>query len=204
MFFPLHWGRNQSGMQAAVELTEEEARAAGHVWTTSCAYALTHARRLMDLDVHKQIGNRIIEPYSWITIVISGTNWNNLWALRCHEAAEPHFQLLAHRAREAYTASSPVARQWGEWHLPYVRPDERLGDPVAVSVGRCARVSYLTHDQKYEPDADVALYRRLATSKPMHATPLEHVALAWNGSSRSNFDPGWLQHRKQLAGECTR
>jgi thymidylate synthase ThyX len=45
---------------------------------------------------------------------------------------------------------------------------------VKLSVARCARVSYLTHDGKRDVDADLALYDRLVTSG--HMSPLEHAA----------------------------
>jgi hypothetical protein len=66
-----------------------------------------------------------------------------------------------------------------------------------ISVARCARVSYLTHDGK-EPDiqSDLALYDRLVGSKPLHASPAEHVATPMPGRW-GNFT-GWKQHRQFL------
>jgi hypothetical protein len=45
-----------------------------------------------------------------------------------------------------------------------------------LSAARCARVSYLTQDGLRDQQEDFKLYERLVTAKPMHASPLEHVA----------------------------
>jgi hypothetical protein len=73
---------------------------------------------------------------------------------------------------------------------------------LLVAVGRCARVSYLTHDGIRDPRADVELAKRLRSSG--HMSPFEHVAQAepfegifeWSGNFR-----GWKQYRKTIPNE---
>jgi hypothetical protein len=213
-FFPLHWGKAQKGMQAEEELGMEEKLMAGHEWIEARNDAMDTLLRLEQIGIHKQVGNRITEPWMWITIICSGTNWNNLWALRCHVAAEPHFQYIAYLAKEAYNRSTPKKLRWGDWHLPLVNEQDvqecPLEDLPLISTGRCARVSYLTHHGVRDPKEDVALCRRLMEHKPMHASPLEHPARAVNPNydmtdpNWGNYDPGWLQLRKTLQDECVR
>mgnify|MGYP003395132945 CR=1 FL=1 len=148
----------------------------------------------------------------WITIIVSATNFENLFALRCHPAAEPHFQNLSYKARKALDCSIPAKLNWGKYHLPLVNEDERLNmdvglEPCKVSSGRCARVSYLTHEGKRDVSEDIRLYEQLAKHKPMHASPLEHPAEAvdpmrYKNTDWGNFDPGWLQFRKMHKDEC--
>lgn len=215
--FPLHWGKNEKGMQASEELSIDQKLEAAGEWIQARNYAIERARALNHIGIHKQLGNRIVEPWMWITIIISGTSWENLFALRCHKDAEPHFQNLAYKVRSTYDNSTPRQWKWGDWHLPLVTgydyehlaPDFTLDQIAKISAGRCARVSYLTHEGKRDPEEDLKLCERLATHQPMHASPLEHPAQAkqpiyQGGRDWGNYDPGWLQLRKFYKNECVR
>jgi hypothetical protein len=72
-----------------------------------------------------------------------------------------------------------------------------------ASAGRCARVSYLTHDRRRDLRADLGLACRLSSSQPAHMSPFEHIA--WptlNPYHRSgNFRGGWKQFRKTFTNE---
>ena len=78
----------------------------------------------------------------------------------------------------AYRASVPAAVEMGRWHLPLVQDDERtLPDEelCKLSVARCARVSYLTHDGKRDRAKDLELYERLLGGGANgHWSPFEH------------------------------
>lgn len=205
-FFPLVWGKNQKGMQAAEEITEQDKLQAGYEWLNAKDHAVEFLLRLLALDIHKQIGNRIVEPWMWITVICSGTQWENFFALRCHHMAEPHIANLAYKMRDAYDASTPQQLQWGQWHLPLVVGNDldRLLESeytdlqtAKISGGRCSRVSYLTHHGTREPDADIELCDgRLTKEIPIHASGLEHPALAEEGYRNGNFGEGWKQLRK--------
>jgi thymidylate synthase ThyX len=161
------------------------------------------------LNVHKQVANRLLEPFMWHTVIVTATEWDNFFNLRCHPDAQPEIKLIAERMRAVMEASEPVQLDWSEWHLPLVRPEDRdqlasTEDLIKVSAGRCARVSYLTHAGKRDLDADVELHDRLLESG--HMSPLEHPARPlsaaelkeseWSGNFR-----GWLPYRKEIAGE---
>jgi hypothetical protein len=206
-FVPEYIGANKSGMQAGEELSQEQKDLARSVWTVARDNAVRSARALLEMGVHKQVVNRIIEPWMWITIIVSATEWENVWGLRCHPMAEPHFQKLAYMARDAMEESMPRVLQAGEWHLPLIHWDDEIdntispADLIKVSVGRCARVSYLTHDGKREPVKDIELHDRLVVQQPLHASPAEHVAQALATPERSGNFSGWLQYRKTLPNE---
>jgi thymidylate synthase ThyX len=160
------------------------------------------------LNVHKQVANRLLEPFMWHTVIVTATEWENFWNLRCHPDAQPEIRLVAERMRDAIEGSEPADLGWGEWHLPLVRTEDReeaaVEDLVKVSVGRCARVSYLTHAGKRDLQADIDLYQRLIDSG--HMSPLEHPAQPlteaelkeseWSGNFR-----GWRPYRKLILGE---
>lgn len=203
---PIRWGANQKGMQAGAELdTEAQALALG-AWLNHRDAAVEACRELHRLGVHKQHANRLIEPWMFITVILSATDWANFFALRNHDAAQPEFRHLA-AMMEAVYADPPEAIQYlsgGEWHMPLLRDeDENLPLDVrrAVSAARCARVSYLTHDGRRDVVEDLALHDRLSQSRPGHWSPFEHVARAEHDLEyRGNFC-GWTQYRKLFADE---
>ncbi len=187
-YVPTHWGKNQKGMQAEEELSEGEQTVATSWWLGARDKAVESARALLAVGVHKQITNRLIEPFMWHPTVISATEWSNFFNLRDHTAAHPDFRDLAHAMRELYGKSEPRQLGSNEWHMPYIGPedcgDEVLADVNAayekqnmlckVSVGRCARVSSLTHDGKYDLSADVGLHDKMHAGG--HMSPYENVA----------------------------
>ena len=176
---PVFWGKKRKGMQATDELSAEQIEVCKRLWLGALDSMASYVRELDNIGLHKQVTNRLIEPWQDITAIYSGTDWSNFFKLRCHKDAQPEEQLIARLIREAIEDSTPVER---DWHLPYVTNAEMntrtLRDLIRFSVARCARVSYLNHDGLYAPDDDIVLYDRLLASDPPHSGPLEHVALA--------------------------
>lgn len=202
-FMPLHWGKNQPGMQAEVELTEEEQTIAKLIWLEARDAAVNQAERLMDLGVHKQVTNRILEPYMWHTVIVTATEWSNFFALRRSPKAQPEIHHVADLMWDAMDESAPSFINWGEWHLPYIQEDERdlpLADLIRISSARCARVSYLTHDGVRDLDKDLQLYRDL--EGPGHMSPMEHPATPTDPNDEHRSNPGnfigWTQFRELL------
>jgi len=163
------------------------------------------------LNVHKQLVNRLLEPFMWHTLIVTASEWSNFWHLRAHPDAQPEIRQIAELMRRVFDASEPVEIGPEGWHLPLVDDLIATGtsrlDQLAllqISVGRCARISYLTHDGKRDPVADVRLHDRLLESG--HLSPFEHVARPLtNGELRdgewsANFR-GWRSYRKDLPGE---
>jgi len=191
--YPLHWGKNQKGMSAQTEVTEDEIKTASEVWQEARNDAIRHARRLIEIGIHKQVVNRLLEPFSTITVICSGTEYENFFEQRCHPDAQPEIQVLAKKMKFTYDASQPKQLAKGEWHLPLINQDDideidDIHELIKVAVGRCARVSYLNHDGVRNLADDVKLHDRLLTSKPAHLSPFEHVAIALpNSEQRANF-----------------
>jgi thymidylate synthase ThyX len=206
-FIPRYWGKNQKGMQAHQELTPEQAADACRVWLEARDSALQKAKELLEIGVHKQLANRLLEPFLWQSVIVTATEWDNFFGLRCHPDAQPEFQTIAIMMKESLKASTPVLLQDGEWHLPLISEEDKVHSSVAttselarISAGRCARVSYLTHDGRRDPVQDIALCDRLITSG--HMSPMEHPAMADSDVTRyvGNFK-GFIQLRKTLNNE---
>lgn len=195
-FVPLYWGKNQSGMQASGEV--EDKPRADRMWRLASQQAVASAMKLHDVGLHKQIVNRVLEPFLWHKAIISSTEWVNFLSQRDHEAAEPHMRILAKCIRAALAGSSPKLLDTGQWHTPYVDPetDRNMStlETCMVSAARCARVSYLTHNGQRDTGEDIRLCRKLAEAYPPHASPFEHVATPNDARVPGNFK-GWLQLR---------
>lgn len=199
---PIHWGKNQPGMQASEELTGEDLSHPKSAWLRAGWMAANHAEEMMAIGAHKQIVNRLLEPFQYISVVLTATDFDNWFELRAHENAQPEIQELATLMRDRMNESTPTLLRDGEWHLPYVTAadlnafgpiqtylrggpdgmrvwnDEMLWDVARkVSAARCCRVSYLKHDGSASSiEEDIALCDRLAGSRPIHASPFEHQA----------------------------
>lgn len=209
---PVFWGKNQKGMQAEVEMSPEEQRRAESQWLLARDLAVQQCKHLADLGVHKQLANRVIEPWMFITVIVSATEYDNWFHLRNHKMAQPEIAWVARDMWMRSNEQKPTPRGPTEWHLPlFDEPTEfsLIGYDTAkakkVSTGRCARVSYLTHEGKRDIDEDVKLHDRLsagpATGEPGHWSPFEHVALALEKPERIGNFIGWKQYRKEFETE---
>lgn len=228
---PSRWGLNGKGMQDHGEMTPEGQEAALKVWLSARNAAVLHVQKFLNLkeQPHKQIANRILEPWAHITVVVTSSSYANLFGQRLHEHADPTFQELAAAMWEAYKASTPKVLAAGMWHLPYIQQFEwdnigtdldqdKMMELVKISVARCARTSYKTMNGKTSTlEEDLILYDKLVGSQPLHASPAEHQAtpdtckvFIENGKLKKVFDmpelsgnlgPGWIQYRKTLDGE---
>lgn len=195
---PIHWGKNQPGMQAHEEndelvcWPEQVCYEKDIAWTICAEEAAVNAEAFMDSNYHKQIVNRITEPYQFINVVVTATEWKNFFDLRIHKDAQPEIYELANCIFNAMEISTPNKLKTGEWHLPYVDVDDFESVDLAIkcSAARCARVSYLNHDNSTPSiEKDLELYNMLAVrpfddgnghvldaNDPVHLSPLEHQA----------------------------
>lgn len=189
---PIHIGQNQPGMQADAEISRPDA--AVQVWLSACKQAVSHARILAQMGVHKQVANRLVEPFAHARTIVTATDWENFFNLRLHPDAQPEMRALAQAMRDAIDQSVP--RQ-DTLHVPYVDPelDMPIHEAMMCSAARCARVSYANHvNGKVDVDADMRLARKLADAG--HLSPFEHQATALSGR-HANFN-GWRQFRSEM------
>jgi thymidylate synthase ThyX len=242
-FVPEKFPANYKGMQPN-EYWEEgdyKYKLAKKVWLNACSSAIDYVQQLTadganGIKVHKQIANRLLEPFMWHTVICTATEFDNFFKLRTNEQAQYEIRRIADLMYKAYHAwDSPVnltkaigmsvtkifGKEWeavetqklktGEWHLPLIYEEdyEAIHDYLAsitpdyndnsydgrefdnlakkVSVARCARVSYLTHDGKRDIEKDLELFERLRTSG--HWSPMEHIATPYFEDIVNSQDP---------------
>lgn len=203
-FIPHAFGKNQRGMQSEAALGLDEQLLARQAWLAAASMACDQAALLGSLAVHKQWASRLLEPFLWHEVIISATDWSNFFHLRINPQAQPEFQFAARAMKAAMDASTPVELGVGDWHLPLVdKRDADLDLPtrIQLSVARCARVSYLTHDGRRDVPADITLYEKLKS--PGHMSPFEHPATVVDshGFNHGNFRYPWVQARKLIPNE---
>ena len=205
---PVQWGANKAGMQSEQELEAHEIEKAKEIWCRAAHAAADFAEQMAALGLHKQHANRIIEPYMWAHTIVTSTEWENFFKLRIDDAAQPEIQLLAKEMKAAIDNSVPKESRY---HLPYITDDEiqkenELNNATfehfaPISAARCARVSYLNHDQS-KPDfkKDMELASRLFEHH--HYSPFENQAMAVseNNSQETRNFTGWAQYRALIGG----
>lgn len=239
---PVHWGSNKQGMQAGEELTGLELQLAQSAWEGGMEDAIKWVETMVKAGLHKQVANRMLEPWGHINVIVTSTEWENFFTLRRNKDAQPEIKVLADLMWDAREVSTPELLVPGQWHLPYVDQNGQSDDRDAakdqitqsgvlriiptedailmlltrVSVARCARVSYLTHDGRQTTvKEDLELHDRLMGRQPLHASPAEHQATPdrytrapfagsapkWDCSSLHGNLNGWIQYRQTLSGQ---
>lgn len=190
---PVQWGLNQSGMQAKDEQANTDA--CKEAWCNARDSAIHHAYQLKNLGLHKQIVNRVLEPFQMMKTLVTATSFDNFFNLRCHKDAQPEIKQLADLMYQAMQESEPEVLYEGEWHTPYVNhsihgvdgileyfiwdnegnvkyltPEEA----IKISCSCAAQVSYRKNDTSIEKA--LAIYDKLVNSEPVHASAFEHCA----------------------------
>lgn len=210
---PIHWGRNQSGMQSNGEIntpviigsvkavmTREEA------WDCAKNAVVNIAKSFSTSGYAKELVNRLLEPHQLVKVLVTATEWDNFFHLRLHKDAQPEIQELARVMKAAMQDSEPEVLQAGEWHLPYVEiisghhSGEReyaiynedtkqhtmltLEEALKVSASCAAQISYRRNNQSLEKALDI--YAKLVDSEPVHASAFEHAAMVMSEPVQSD------------------
>ena len=218
---PIVWGLNEPGMQANNLADIDVEMQSLWSWRNIAKRAANSATVLLNLGLHKQIVNRVLEPFTYIDVVVTATDYANWFALRLDKDAQPEIQQLAQAMKDAMDASKPVLLNPGEWHLPYIttndyaeaqnhvsyviskdRPETLLDLLKKISAARCARTSYKAFDGKVASiDDDLALFDKLMSGNLKHASPTEHQATPDIEIGSRNIDPS-TQTREDPYGLC--
>jgi thymidylate synthase ThyX len=84
-FVPIAWQKDHKGMQGTEYFTDEnkEVLLRRGEWLKAKKAAINCALRLHTQDVTKQLCNRLLEPFMWHTVIVTATEWENFFALRC-------------------------------------------------------------------------------------------------------------------------
>lgn len=206
---PLFTGANQPGMVAGQPLDPETKAELVASWLRIRDFTVNEVEQALKLKPHKQDINRALEPFMWCHGIITSTDWDNFFALREEEAAQPEILLLAHEIRKALNSAEPTVLEKGQWHMPYITKEDEwkaegnINLLLKIDAARCARVSYEPFDGNASWDKEVARANKLILER--HWSPFEHqatpdkaIAGVWcYPDLHGNFE-GWIQSRKAL------
>jgi thymidylate synthase ThyX len=197
---PMEIGKNCPGMQAKELLTPLQTIQVLDLWKHLAGYCTTIAQDMLDLGTHKQIINRVLEPFMIMHTIVTATDYDNFFSLRCADSADPTMRSLAQQMMKVYTSTKPVELTTYDWHVPYITETEKemYDDKTCalISAARCARVSYINHDgTNCIVEKDLQLAEKLQIDK--HFSPFEHQARAGTWGE-CNFSKGWTQLRKLI------
>lgn len=212
-FIPIKFQKDHKGMQGTEYYEGAEHDQCVHDWLAARDAAVNAATNFL-FPVTKQLRNRLLEPFLWHKVILSGTDFENFFALRAHGDAEIHIADLAYKMLDVYNTSAPKILKAGEWHIPFgdkldesrlenvleersgvVLPGDLEKAKVKVAIARCARISYLNFEGKDDYDADIKLCDRLFGSAPRHLSPTEHAAQAIEEDKNIGNFKGFKQYR---------
>jgi thymidylate synthase ThyX len=238
---PAFWGAEQKGMSPGEELPNPTRYWAQQSWKHAALTAMDSASELLSRSVHKSIANRLLDPFVPVNVLVTSCEAGllNWFGLRLDKSADPTIRALAEAMWATWNESNPQKLEPGEWHLPFITEMDfteadrysneehiqlrwlgksKLDILKRIDTARCARLSYMSYDtgKRATIGEDLALYDRLITAKPIHASPAEHQATPdrwfdwvdapdvshWLQPELHGNLPGWIQHRKTLPNEA--
>lgn len=195
-YIPREWPKNKAGMWADENITDpERVNDCIKDWLSGRDSAVSTAKILNIDHIHKEIVNRVLEPYQYIRVIATSTDWDNFVRLRATHYAQPDIRDLAYAISNIIgndipqskfpSACVPIMLNGTQCHVyyPYVTTEEAFESDLSydtlalISAARCARVSYLKHDgTSTNYIDDINLGKRLI--KDGHMTPFEHIILS--------------------------
>lgn len=192
---------NKAGMVGDVEAPIDVATDFYNLWLDAARNAVETAKCMEKLGIHKQHINRILEPFQYINVIVTATDWDNFLNLRLASDAQPEMQDLARAIKgEMDKVGNNIISVYhicGKYvSLPFITQEEvdehcmnsfsssevLINDLMLISSARCARVSYNNHDGSCPDERkDKKLARRLLDAG--HMSPMEHPCI-WAGDMR--------------------
>ena len=197
---------NQKGMVGETEADEVTTTAFYVLWKEAADNACKTAEMMERLGIHKQHVNRILEPFQFIKVIITATEWYNFFALRLAPDAQPEIRQLArviydemdrYRNKEVGVLEVSLPRKdcpdifarmgADKVHaivsLPYITDEdikeigkENYRQLMKISAARCARVSYNNHDGS-KPDLEKDMKLYDHLYEGRHLSPMEHACI---------------------------
>ena len=199
---------NQKGMVGETEADPVTTTAFHVLWEEAAENACKTAEMMERLGIHKQHVNRILEPFQFIKVIVTATDWHNFFVLRLAPDAQPEIRELAsaiYDEMNRYRNKDVGVLELGKEHIvvsiPYITDEDikEIGKEeyhllMKISAARCARVSYNNHDgSKPDIEKDLKLYGHLYDSK--HMSPMEHACIRDEDHRKNANLTGWKSLR---------
>ena len=107
-FIPIAWQRDHKGMQGSEYLVDEkDIEYAIGTWLHQKDRAIEDAKILNSgANVTKQLCNRLLEPFMYHTVLVTATEWENFFELRCPKYHKP-YETIYYRSKKDLLNSLP-------------------------------------------------------------------------------------------------
>ena len=114
-FIPIAWQKEHTGMQGT-EYFEDEEYVEGLIteWLFTKDLVVQRASKLSEKSASKQICNRLLEPFMWHTVLVTATEWENFFELRC--PAFDYLNVKIYRSRKDAIRETKASLFYGDWY----------------------------------------------------------------------------------------
>lgn len=120
-FIPIAWQRDHKGMQGTEYITNEEVSELKELWLQAADKAIWHAKSLNEEGLTKQLCNRLLEPFLWHTVIVTATEYDNFFELRC-----PQY-ITGYKLGSPEEANKKTFKSWRDLCAEIPLVDKELG-----------------------------------------------------------------------------
>lgn len=151
---------NERGMQGFAERSGDALASDVADYLDLRDKAVATAKKLADAGVHKQVVNRLIEPWMFTTIIATSADWANYFWLRTEEMTEPQFR---HAARDMYVDVAALFRTCTPRHV-------WIGESVKFNADVVSRI--MVNTTHHTPMSETVEMPKVNTDFAMHVNHL--------------------------------
>jgi thymidylate synthase ThyX len=129
-FVPIAFQKKHKGMQGTEYIEDEQSiKVARAAWLMGVDSATAVVKAMDMLNITKQLCNRLLEPYTWYTVLVTATEYDNFFELRCpqYPIGDPYGKVTYYRSRNDYNRASSErghACMNEEWDLDWAKLSE--------------------------------------------------------------------------------
>lgn len=139
-FIPIAWQREHSGMQGTEYHTDKlNIEAKVGEWLIARNHAVNQAKQLTNMEVTKQLCNRLLEPFMWTTMLITGSRegWENFFNLRC-----PSYQYSAAKFRSKKDLAKTTVHTEDFTDLDFLKMNKGQAEIHIMELAECIWDAY--------------------------------------------------------------
>lgn len=109
-FIPIAWQKDHKGMQGTEYMNENQSALATSYWLDARDEAVRIAKELNSGEVTKQLCNRLLEPFMWHKVLLTATEWENFFYLRCPKYTMLYTHNGEERGKEVYRSKKDLMK----------------------------------------------------------------------------------------------